>query len=118
MPAVAITDLQDEKGEELVVKIGDVQEANRFAVQAKLRPGHHFAKFVQCAETAGQRDEGIRQFRHQSQITGQGSLRLGQLAEAVGALLEQGLGLGQEDERIRFHGPSVSSSKASRCASW
>src|SRR5690348_13195028 len=61
----ALADQVVEKHEQGIVISGYVEHAQGLGVLAQLRPGPDFEKFLQRAQSAGQRDKGVRQLRHQ-----------------------------------------------------
>ncbi len=61
---LAVDGVVDE-GEEIVVKSGDIKEAERFHMEAELAPGEDFAEFLESSETAGEGDEAVGEFSHE-----------------------------------------------------
>lgn len=53
------------KSQQWCVIACDVEQANGFRMQSKLRPGGDFEEFVECAEAAGEGDEAIGEVCHQ-----------------------------------------------------
>jgi hypothetical protein len=54
-----------DQGKQPVVEAGDVQDADRLAVQPELRPGDHLEQLLERAEAAREGDHGVRQLGHQ-----------------------------------------------------
>ena len=64
MPDEAFVDGAIEQRKERIVKAADIEEVAALVMKAELRPGDRLAEPFECAESARQSDECVRQLRH------------------------------------------------------